>query len=361
MPRKLPWMQKEAGSTIAIARPKKPLAKATKAPKRRRDEDLDSEGIVGNTTTSSKQKTSGRTCSTSPAPEPPSERYMDEGMDHDDKYRMVEDEFLAVAQKWTVNLHAAEFKKLQKMAKSRNAEVIESISRPVTDRMPNQTRRRIEGVAKSEAQRAAINGLLVKKVDAEDTDSDEGNLPHLVGTHLHGLMVSPRKKATSLSKIGSAKASTRSAAGFQKPAHTRKPFTHGANSSSPLSKYSHPTSHTSNQTDMSTVSEDEDDDLDAAWPAQKLKPVERTRTASLSRPITSSITIPTFAVQHQSTMVQHSIVPADKTSSRSIATHTSSSGTLPGGWRAQRLEKAQKAQEAKENDELKRKEVNFIP
>ncbi|OAQ95814.1 hypothetical protein LLEC1_05434 [Akanthomyces lecanii] len=56
-----------------------------------------------------------RSPSTSPPPEPPQERYMLPGDDH---YRIVEDELLQTAQRFTTHLHRAEYNRLKLIAKS---------------------------------------------------------------------------------------------------------------------------------------------------------------------------------------------------------------------------------------------------
>lgn len=186
---------------------------------------------------------------------------MDEGFEKDDKYRIVEDEFLKVAKKFTVHLHAAEYKRQQKMAKTRNAETINSISRPVTGKMPDQTKRKVEAVARAKKQQAGLQGLLVKSEGPESSD-DEG-LPY-VGTSLHGLMDSPRKKAASLPK-STGTPTTRAAAGYKaqskgteiKVESPSRP-SRSSNSALKLSK-----------DDSATQSLDDDDDLDAPILAPK--------------------------------------------------------------------------------------------
>jgi hypothetical protein len=278
---------------------------------------------------------------------------MVEGIDCDDKYRMVEDEFLAVAQKWTVHLHAAEYKKQEKMVKARNAETIDSISRPVTGKMPDHTRRRVEGIAKSKAQRDAIEALVGNKAVADDTDSDEDGLPYR-NTSLHGLMDSPGKKAASLSRITSAKATTRAAAGFRKPAQTKASGRMA--SSSQLSK------------DVSTASEDEDDDLDAPVPAPKLYPVERIHVSaatslSTSYPTTSAAAGRTLVSDQGSTLVQSSVSTAErdppKPSFTGFEAHRAFSDLSERA--ARRLEQARKAKEEEEREEQKKKKVDIIP
>ena len=281
---------------------------------------------------------------------------MDEGMDRDDKYRMVEDEFLTVAQRWTVHLHAAEYKRQEKVVKARKAETINSISRPVTDRMPDHTRRRVDGVARSKSQRNAIEGLLGKEVDVGDTDSDEDGLPY-VGTTLHGLMDSPRRKAASLLKIGSVKAITRAAAGFQ--AQSKTTSSQILASDSPLSKRNCQPDHAP-QSDVSTASSDEDDDLDAPIPTPRLGAIGRAWISkvdsfSSSRPVgSSSSAIQTSGSIQRSTLIQ---------SKAAVATiEREPPRTLSGinGRRARR-EQARLAKEKEEREEQKRKKLDVIP
>ncbi|KAF8854241.1 hypothetical protein BDZ45DRAFT_47919 [Acephala macrosclerotiorum] len=215
---------------------------------------------------------------------------MIDGMDDDDKYRMVEDEFLTIAQRFTVHLHAAEYKRLQKEAKSRNAETISSISRPVIGKMPDQTKRKVEAVERSKAQKSVLEGLIGKKTGTAglSDDSDDGDDLPFVGTTLHGLMGSPRKKAKSLAKI-SAPVTTRAAAGFKKPAVQSKPGKISSlGSPTPRRAVLHPEIEV-NEGDETESSVD-DDDLDAptlaaptrAIPAPKLAILERKPPAAQS-------------------------------------------------------------------------------
>lgn len=201
--------------------------------------------------------------------------FMEEGIDQDDKYRMVEDEFLSIAQQFTVHLHAAEYKRQQKMVKVRNAEAINSISRPVTGKMPNHTKRRVEGVAKAKAQRTVLQTLLGEKPGEEESsdDSDGDGLPY-VGTTLHGLMDSPRGKSASLSKIRASNVATRAAAGFGKPVQRSSQI---SPSVSPASKVASRLSLPKVEYDGSTESsdDDDDDDLDAPVASRNLSSFNR--------------------------------------------------------------------------------------
>lgn len=199
---------------------------------------------------------------------------MVEGVDDDDKYRMVEDEFLTIAQRFTVHLHAAEYKRQQKMAKTRNADTINSISRPVTGKMPDQTRRKVEAIAREKTQKTIIEKLAGKK-----EDSDDDFEVSYVGTSLHGLMDSPSKKKASLKKI-SAVTTTRAAAGFKQPAQSsarRRSLGSPQPRSAPPPSISEPLN-------VKAESSSDDDDLDVAPKPLKIerKSVEDNRSNSVS-------------------------------------------------------------------------------
>lgn len=129
-----------------------------------------------------------RSLSTSPPPEPLSEEFM---VPSDDKYRMVEDEFLAMAGSFTRHLHAAEYQRLKDMASSHNADMIRTISRPVTGRMTDLVKKRQEALKLAERQGKVLRKR--KGRDEEETDDEEGGEVPWAGTSLQGLMESPRK------------------------------------------------------------------------------------------------------------------------------------------------------------------------
>ena len=190
---------------------------------------------------------------------------MEEGLEQDDKYRLVEDEFLAVAQKFTVYLHAAEYKRQQRMAQSRNAQMISSISRPTVGVLPDHTKRRLDGIERTEAQRKVIGGLVDQNKSIRSDDSDSGHDLPYVGTTLHSLMDSPRRRGISLSKITSTAATTRASAGFKKPSiHSKDPMY-----DSPKSKTAVKPSFERRSIGSSIASTDDDDDLDAPIAAPK--------------------------------------------------------------------------------------------
>lgn len=196
---------------------------------------------------------------------------MDEGADRDDKYRMVEDEFLSIAKKWTVHLHTAEYHRQKRMARNKNAEAINSISRPVTQRMPEQTRKKLDSINLSKTQRSMLLGLLGKKDGgAEESDGEEADDLPYIGTSLHGLMDSPRKRAASLVKLGSITSGTRAAAGFQNPVQRSSQRSRHSTSPQPRSAMAMASAKAPGSGSVTESTDDEDDDLDGPITVPKL-------------------------------------------------------------------------------------------
>ncbi|CZS88589.1 hypothetical protein WAI453_010703 [Rhynchosporium graminicola] len=277
MPRKLPWV---ASSSAAVPSKRSAGTPTTKRLKvKNASSDSDEKGTIASFRKGKPREPKDCPASSSPPPDPPSESFMADGKDNDDKYRMVEDEFLTVAQKFTVHLHAAEYKRQQSAFKSQNAEAINSISRPVTGKMPDQTKRKLEATAVAKRQRAIIAGILGKKESgANSDDSDIEELPY-IGTTLHGLMDSPRRKAASLARLNTV-ATTRAAAGFKKPAIQTSTDLHTSLVDSPKPK--HALQQAQAQLLLEFSDDDDDDDLDAPIPAPNLVALNRTPATSFS-------------------------------------------------------------------------------
>lgn len=125
----------------------------------------------------------------------------------DDDYRIVEDEFLNVAQKFTAHLHRAEYQRQKALAASRNAETIRAIQRPVVEPHTQTTRQRAEVARKKALQRKV---------------ADSNNDPPELSTGLRGLMESPRKEARSI-QLGKTSTATRAAAGFGSQSSPNRP------------------------------------------------------------------------------------------------------------------------------------------
>ncbi|OAA68284.1 hypothetical protein SPI_00479 [Niveomyces insectorum RCEF 264] len=142
-----------------------------------------------------------RSPSTSPPPAPPDESFMIDGMDHDDQYRMVEDEFLAVARTFTAHLHAAEYQRLkvQALAKRQTTDAHHlgdgGIVRPVVGAPTDRVRRRQETAQRMARQQRGLRRALAvgggeKDSDGNgngDGDENEEDTPW-AGTALENLM-----------------------------------------------------------------------------------------------------------------------------------------------------------------------------
>lgn len=124
---------------------------------------------------------------------------------------MVEDEFFAIAQSFTQHLHYAEYVRRRQEVKAENAAAIGEIERATDGRtpMPKELQRKKEAEALATRQKAGVEQIAGQE-DKEDTDNYDDRW---AGTHLHGLMTSPRK-VRSLVGVHAVKSSTRAAAGF---------------------------------------------------------------------------------------------------------------------------------------------------
>ena len=201
-----------------------------------------------------------------------------EGLDADDGYIMVEDEFYATAKTFTQHLHHAEYQRLKNSAKMKSASAMSNIMR-ATDSitaMREETKKKKEAELKAMKHKAALEKIKAlggsKRLRTGDSDSNsESDLETTknddpwVGTNLQSLMVNPSKNGTSLTGLDRIKSSTRAAAGYSKPDHqpnrTSKPLGLAAPRAIP-SKRAAPEQSEQEDDDEATASED-DDDLDA--------------------------------------------------------------------------------------------------
>lgn len=154
---------------------------------------------------------------------------MHDGLDGDDIYMMVEDEFYAVAKTFTQHLHHAEYLRLKNLTESRTASTASTISRPIDSitTMRNETKKKIQAETRDARTKIALEQIKGAKRPASDdsglSDADNG---YWRGTALQGLMkVSSTKNQTSLAGLQGVKSSTRAAAGYSKaeskPSHPR--------------------------------------------------------------------------------------------------------------------------------------------
>lgn len=254
---------------------------------------------------------------------PPSEEFLIEGLDNDDIYVMVEDEFYAVAQTFTRNLHYAEYVRRKKEAKLRNEATIRGISRPTdgVTSMTDETRRRKVSEALSARQKAGLNQTMGKRprVDSEDErdgleaeDAEEDGDGLWAGTSLHNLMMSPRS-ARSLVGLQGVKSSTRAAAGYSQTSNSSRSRTGNAGFSSPLRR---PQAETPRpvpiEVDDDTASEEDDDDLNI--PAIKESSVRksiRQQPQHLQRDLKLSRTKPNSPTMRSSHRRNHSITESE--------------------------------------------------
>ncbi|KAJ5371069.1 uncharacterized protein N7496_007161 [Penicillium cataractarum] len=178
---------------------------------------------------------------------------------------MVEDEFYAIAQSFTQHLHYAEYIRRKKEAKAQNTDAMNEIQRPTDGRtkLPKEAERKKEADALAARQKAGLAQLGVPEGDKADSEDDDDTW---AGTHLHGLMTSPRKSRT-LVGTHSLKSSTRAAAGFGQAAGSNSDR---AVAGAPLSRAAaahivdiHEETASDDGFDMDgETASDEDDDLD---------------------------------------------------------------------------------------------------
>ncbi|KAM5348191.1 hypothetical protein ACJ41O_008015 [Fusarium nematophilum] len=184
----------------------------------------------------------------------------------DDRFRMVEDEFLNTAHQFTTHLHRAEYNRLKSLAKSQNAAAIREIERPVVGTPTLFARQRQDSARRIAKQR---------KVLPNGADGSTDDTP-FVGTSLQGLMESPRKEAKWISTGMAGAAATRASAGL------------GSQKISPIRMRATPLASSSSRKRqlVAIVDDDETDDgggLDLATPTRK-PATKSTRTVQTSSP-----------------------------------------------------------------------------
>ncbi|ROV90667.1 hypothetical protein VPNG_10116 [Cytospora leucostoma] len=232
MGRTLPW--KKGGSTLNLTKsPRTPCSTTSKvsasspleatltrpAPQPSRPAPTSrpkaKQGIIGHT------EAPGRSPSPSPPPEPIPEIFMIEGFDNDDQWRMVEDEFYAVAGHFTAHLHAVQYRRLREEARNQNNNALRTIARPVTAPPTSHVKRRQAALALATAQRQGIRTAM-SRINVEDTEDEDDEI-QWKGTHLAGLMSSPRKKAPPLASMSTAFGVSRAAVSSSQGRHLGSP------------------------------------------------------------------------------------------------------------------------------------------
>lgn len=276
MTRTLPWLNDKVKEKAI----KKQAASSSRTPKRDRDSspenlvDLDLNPIAPETPPKKEKKRAARTPSTSPPPAPPDVEYMHEGYGADDQFMMVEDEFLSVAKTFTQHLHHAEYVRFKKLARSRGADVLEEIQRPVDGKTAQSKGLRLQLEAEERSKR-------VKKSLKGDEDESSGEDEFAMDPQLAGLMLRTQEKKKDLFGMLGTKANTRAAAGFEQSPRNfeRSRDALGDSKGSTLESVS---TKAARRVKEEVYSDEEEDDLDAAH----TKP----RTSSFVKPTTS----PTF-------------------------------------------------------------------
>ncbi|KAJ5295508.1 hypothetical protein N7508_010329 [Penicillium antarcticum] len=200
-------------------------------------------------------------------------RFLLEGLERDDGWVMVEDEFYAIAQTFTQHLHYAEYLRRRKEVKVENAAAFGVIERPTDGRTPlsKEAQRQREREAFRQRQKAGLAQLYGQKPnEVDDRDEDDARW---AGTHLHDLMTSPRK-SRSLAGTHMLKSSSKAAAGFSQTGQGRTGTRQGSVNSTGSAKTA---ASQIVELDEETAS-DSDDDLDIAPKANRLPVLKNTRS-----------------------------------------------------------------------------------
>ena len=180
---------------------------------------------------------------------------MKEGVDADDAWVMVEDEFLGTANLFTQHLHRAEYQRLKELVGTQNESVTRNITRPVVSdaKVVGERAKRMEADAKSSSQRKVLQAIIKGK---EDT-------PWMQDPRLAGLMNRPPASSALLASRTGAKANTRAAAGFAK-AHPSPPPRISQEKFTSTSSKPRPSglAGLAREIEKPDTSDDDDDDLD---------------------------------------------------------------------------------------------------
>lgn len=214
MARRLPWLKES----------KNPSTRITKCPKAELPQSDDDHAEASDHATSSLHKAqaineasrSTRNPSSSPPPSPPRQDYMHPGLQQDDIWVMVEDEFLSTAHFYTSHLHKAEYLRLKKLARAENASAIRDIARPVDDR----TEQSMEGRKKMQGARQRIKGEKAMRNLHGGRGKDEDENLWIMDPRLAGLMTQ-RENTGQLSKITGIRSKTRASAGFMQASQSQ--------------------------------------------------------------------------------------------------------------------------------------------
>ncbi|KAK8250502.1 hypothetical protein HDK77DRAFT_480455 [Phyllosticta capitalensis] len=270
MPRKLPWLKDtksrpQAERQTPASPSRQDRAQSTTAESNEpRNNSRAERGRRG-------RERGDRTPSTSPPPQPPTQEFMRDGLDGDDVWVMVEDEFLDTARIFTQHLHHAEYHRLKRLAQARNTSAIQNMSRPVDPRskMSIECSKKREGQRRTEKQAKALQAMGSEDVEVgrNSDDSEDDATPWMFDPHLGGLMAgNPPSSSQQLAKLAGSKSNTRAAAGFQATKHkiTKKPT---VNPSTQAASSTKSTMHgLAQEIELAAASNEEDDSDDLDGP-----------------------------------------------------------------------------------------------
>lgn len=225
MTRLLPWLVD--GSTKKGEQPDRPPPTKRLKAERGPSADPTFTGKSRPRPRSSIKDEAGRAASSSPPPsQPPQQSPLRSGLNGDDIYIMVEDEFLATAQTFTRHLHHAEYQRLKRLAKDRNNGDIPKVSRPTdgTTAMREELRKKKQAEEVGARTKKGVEDALPPQRRRAVSDSDS-EVDVVVakdhepwqGTHLQSFMTaSPQNSKRSLVGLQGVSSRTRAAAGFMK-------------------------------------------------------------------------------------------------------------------------------------------------
>jgi hypothetical protein len=221
----------------------------------------------------------------------PSEEFIREGLDKDDVYIMVEDEFYTVAQTFTRHLHYAEYVRRKKEAKVRNADTIADIARPTSGVTPmsEELKKRYAADELEARQRDGLDAVLGKQLAR---DEDPGDDPEMdvswAGTRLQDFMFRPRK-VRSLAGLQKSRFSTRAAAEFPQSSRLGSDSAVGDGPDDGIRA-----GKGQKEPAITDEPSDDDDDLDAGVSQVSLAAARRSSTPSISGPrrISAAVQLP---------------------------------------------------------------------
>lgn len=202
MGRKLPWVSSN-GSIPTTTRPAK--RQKVKAEPAIKPDPNESDSFL-NTPHRPKRIRNGRNPSTSPPPELPSIMFMHEGVNGDDAYMMVEDEFQTVAQGFTAHLHMAEYQRLKQEAKMRQNE------RPIV--VPKNASFEVKYKHARKDLELNQESLLKDLTGVVEEQAEEEIVEPWAGTSLAGLMKWDGSQKTSLRGLDKLSSGSRAAQGL---------------------------------------------------------------------------------------------------------------------------------------------------